>query len=312
MAHILITEQIDPVGPSLLEEAGHTVVWMETRAQAELGEKLKDADAVLVRILDLPADVLRGAPKLKMIAKHGVGLDNIDLNAAKAAGIAVTVTPNANSLSVAEHTVALLLALSKNIPQVPNRYREIGFAAKNCAPGVEVSGKTLGIIGCGQIGSRVAKIAANGFDMRVLVYDPYITEAPAGCELIADRDRVFGEADFITLHCALCPETFHSVGRRELGLMKPDAIFINCGRGPLVDEAALIAALQDGKIRGAGLDVTEKEPCDPDSPLFSMPNVILTPHYAPTTVEAAARVSRIAAENIVAFLGGGEVVGRIV
>ncbi len=312
MAHILITEQIDPVGPSLLEEAGHTVVWMETRGQAELGEKIKDADAVLVRILDLPADILCAAPKLKMIAKHGVGLDNIDLNAAKAAGIAVTVTPNANSLSVAEHTVALLLALSKNIPQVPNRYREIGFAAKNCAPGVEVSGKTLGIIGCGQIGSRVAKIAANGFEMRVLVYDPYITEVPAGCELIADRDRVFKEADFITLHCALCQETFHSVSRRELGLMKPDAIFINCGRGPLVDEAALIEALQDGKIRGAGLDVTEKEPCDPDSPLFSMPNVILTPHYAPTTVEAAARVSRIAAENIVAFLDGGEVVGRIV
>ena len=312
MANILITEQIDPIGPSLLERAGHALVRMKTRDQSELAEKIKDADAVIVRILDMPADIICNAPKLKIIAKHGVGLDNIDLNAAKEAGVAVTVTPNANSLSVAEHTIALMLALSKNIPQVTDRYREIGFAAKNCAPGVEVSGKTLGIIGCGQIGSRVAKIAAGGFDMRVLVYDPYITQVPAGCELVCDRDRIFEESDFITLHCALCQETFRSVGQRELGLMKPDAIFINCGRGPLVDEAALIAALKDGKIRGAGLDVTEKEPCDPGSPLFTMPNVILTPHYAPTTVEAAARVSRIAAENVVAFLDGGEVVGRIV
>lgn len=312
MANILITEQIDPIGPSLLEKAGHTITWMETRDQSEMAEKIKQADAVIVRILDMPAEIISNAPKLKIIAKHGVGLDNIDLNAAKEAGIAVTITPSANSLSVAEHAFSLMLALAKNIPHVPNQYRAVGFAAKNCAPGVEVSGKTLGIIGCGQIGSRVAKMAAGGFGMKVLVYDPYITEVPDGCELISDRDRIFKESDFITLHCVLCQETFHSVGQREFSLMKPDAIFINCGRGPLVDEAALIKALQDGEIRGAGLDVTEKEPCDPDSPLFAMPNVILTPHYAPTTVEAAARVSQIAAENVIAYLGNGNVVGRIV
>ncbi len=312
MANVLITEQIDPVGPSLLEAAGHTIVRMATRDQSEMAEKIREADAVIVRILDMPAEIISNAPKLKIIAKHGVGLDNIDLNAAKEAGVAVTVTPNANSLSVAEHTFSLMLALSKNIPNVPNQYRAIGFAAKNCAPGVEVSGKILGIIGCGQIGSRVARMAAGGFGMKVLVYDPYITEVPVGCELISDRDRIFKESDFITLHCVLHQETFHSVGQREFALMKPDTIFINCGRGPLVDEAALIKALGDGKIRGAGLDVTEKEPCDPDSPLFTMPNVILTPHYAPTTVEAAARVSKIAAENVIAYLGNGNVVGRIV
>ncbi|WMJ83337.1 hydroxyacid dehydrogenase [Oscillospiraceae bacterium LTW-04] len=312
MANILITEQIDSVGPSLLEKAGHTIIRMETREQSELAEKIKDADAVIVRILDMPAEIISDAPRLKIIAKHGVGLDNIDLNAAKEAGVAVTITPSANSLSVAEHAVSLMLALSKNIPHVPDQYREIGFAAKNCAPGVEVSGKTLGLIGCGQIGSRFAQIAAGGFGMRVLVYDPYISEVPLGCELISDRDRIFKESDFISLHCVLCQETFRSVGQREFDMMKPDAIFINCGRGPLVDESALIRALQDGKIRGAGLDVTEKEPCDPASPLFSMPNVILTPHYAPTTIEAAARVSKIAAENVIAFLGNGDVVGRIV
>lgn len=312
MANVLITEQIDPVGPALLEKAGHTIVRMETRETSEMAKKIKEADAVIVRILDIPAEIIADAPRLKIIAKHGVGLDNIDLKAAKEASVAVTITPNANSLSVAEHTFSLMLALSKNIPYVPNQYREIGFAAKNCAPGVEVSGKTLGIIGCGQIGSRVAKIAAGGFDMKVLVFDPYIKEAPAGCELVADRDRIFKESDFITLHCVLSQETFHGVGKREFGLMKPDVIFINCGRGPLVDEAALIAALKSGKLRGAGLDVTEKEPCDPASPLFAMPNVILTPHYAPATVEAAARVSRIAAENVIGYLGGGQVIGRIV
>lgn len=312
MANILITEPIDAVGPSLLQKAGHTLTWMETRDPAELAEKIKDADAMIVRILDIPAEIIQNAPKLKMISRHGVGLDNVDLNAAKAAGIALTVTPNANSLSVAEHTITLMLALSKNIPQVANQYREIGFAAKNSAPGVEISGKTLGIIGGGQIGGRVARIATNGFDMRVLIHDPYLTAAPAGCELVSDRDRIFKESDYITLHCALCQETFHCVGRREFDLMKPDAIFINCGRGPLVDEAALIEALQTGKIRGAGLDVTEKEPCDPDSPLFSMPNVILTPHSAPNTVEAAGCMSRMAAENVIAFLSGGEMVGRII
>ncbi|HWP50738.1 MAG TPA: hydroxyacid dehydrogenase, partial [Clostridia bacterium] len=306
------TEQVDPVGPALLEKAGHTVVRMATREQAEMAEKIKEADAVIVRILDMPSEIICNAPRLKIIAKHGVGLDNIDLNAAKEVGVAVTITPNANSLSVAEHAVSLILALSKNIPHVPNQYRTIGFAAKNCAPGVEVSGKTLGIIGCGQIGSRVAKIAVGGFGMKVLVFDPYIKEVPVGCEFVSERDRIFKESDFITLHCVLCQETFHGVGQREFDMMKPDVIFINCGRGPLVDEAALIQALKEGKIRGAGLDVTEKEPCDSESPLFSMPNVILTPHYAPTTVEASARVSLIAAENVIAFLGNGTVVGRIV
>ena len=148
--------------------------------------------------------------------------------------------------------------------------------------------------------------------MRVLVYDPYITEAPEGAELVTDRDRIFRESDFVTLHPVLSPETFHCVGARELGLMKPTAILLNCGRGPLVEEPALIAALEEGRLAGAGLDVTEKEPCDPDSPLFRMPNVILTPHFAPTTREAAVRVSTIAAQNIIDFLEGREFPGRIV
>lgn len=312
MSTILITEQIDPVGVSLLKQAGHTVVWMQGRTQEELAEKLKDAEAVIVRILEIPAEIIHSAPKLKLISKHGVGVDNIDLDAAKKAGVAVTITPGANSLSVAEHTIALLLSLAKNLPYTTEQYKAKGFSAKNSSAGIEVSGKTLGIIGCGRIGSLVAKIAVNGFSMRVLAYDPYITEVPKGVELVSDRDRIFRESDFITLHPVLTEETHHSVGAHEFQLMKPTAFLLNCGRGPLIREEVMIEALQNGKIAGAGLDVTEKEPCDPDSPLFQMSNVILTPHFAPTTHEASSRVSRIAAENVVHFLSGNDVVGRIV
>jgi D-3-phosphoglycerate dehydrogenase len=176
----------------------------------------------------------------------------------------------------------------------------------------EISGKTLGIIGCGRIGSRIAQMAHGGFGMRVLAYDPYITESPEGVELVDERDRVFAESDFVTLHPVLNKETAGSVGAREFGLMKRGAIFINCGRGPLVDEAALIAALQSGQLGGAGLDVTAQEPCPPSSPLFAMPNVLLTPHYAPTTKEAAVAVSRMAAQNVIDILNDMPVEGRLI
>ncbi|MBQ1805207.1 MAG: hydroxyacid dehydrogenase, partial [Oscillospiraceae bacterium] len=148
--------------------------------------------------------------------------------------------------------------------------------------------------------------------MRVLAYDPYITEAPEGVELVDERDRVFAESDFVTLHPVLNKETSGSVGAREFALMKRGAIFINCGRGPLVDEVALIAALQSGQLGGAGLDVTAQEPCPPSSPLFAMPNVLLTPHYAPTTTEAAVAVSRMAAQNVIDILNDMPVEGRLI
>jgi len=312
MATILITEQIDPTGPALLEAAGHTLLHMETRDPSELAEKIQEADAVIVRILDIPAGIIEDAPRLKLISKHGVGVDNIDLAAAKRAGVAVTVTPGANSLSVAEHTIALLLSLSKNLSESTRQYREIGFAAKNGPPGCEVTGKTLGIIGCGRIGRIVGKIATGGFDMRLLIYDPYLTESPCGGELTADRNRVFREADFLTLHLPLDADTYHNVGAREFSLMKPTAIFLNCARGPLVEESALIRALQSGQIAAAGLDVTEQEPCPPDSPLFGMSNVLLTPHTAPAARETAVRVSRMAAENVIHYFRQEEVSGRII
>lgn len=313
MAKIIVAEQIDPVGLALLREAGHEVKELGLKGGVEIpAGQVADADALLVRIAEVTGELIAACPKLKVISKHGVGVDNIDLDAAKAHGVAVTITPGANSTSVAEHAFALLIALAKNLPTVCGKYREIGFAAKNCAPGIEISGKTLGIIGCGRIGSRIAQMAHGGFGMRVLAYDPYITEAPEGVELVDERDRVFAESDFVTLHPVLNKETAGSVGAREFGLMKRGAIFINCGRGPLVDEAALIAALQSGQLGGAGLDVTAQEPCPPSSPLFAMPNVLLTPHYAPTTTEAAVAVSRMAAQNVIDILNDMPVEGRLI
>ena len=302
MAKVVVTERIDPVGVALLKAAGHEVTELDMKGGVPVeSASVWDAEALLVRIAEVQKPLIDSCPHLKLISKHGVGVDNIDVEAAKARGVAVTIVPGANSTSVAEHAFALLMALAKNLPTVCGKYREIGFAAKNCAPGIEITGKTLGVIGCGRIGSRVAKMAHGGFGMKVLAFDPYLAEAPEGAELVSDRDRVFVESDFVTLHPVLNRETEGSVGAREFALMKQGAIFINCGRGALIDEEALIAALQSGYLGGAGLDVTAQEPCPPNSPLFAMPNVLLTPHYAPTTHEAAAAVSRVAAQNIVDF-----------
>jgi len=311
MAKVLISEKVNPIGPNLIAANGHEAIQMPSIELADLQKYIKDADALLVRILPITRELMESAPHLKIISKHGVGVDNIDLNAAKDLGIVVTTTPDANGQSVAEHTLSLMLAIAKNIVPVSNAYRDIGFSAKNYKEGMELFGKTLGIIGCGKIGSRVAKMCHNGFNMKVLVYDPYITSVPEGCELIKDRDRLFEDADVVTVHCYLSSETNHCIGKHELALMKPTAIFLNCARGPIVEETALIKALEDNKIAGAGLDVTESEPLDPASPLFAMKDrVILTPHYAPSTREAATNVSRIAAENIINFLAGKGIVGQ--
>ena len=311
MAKILITETVHAVGPEILTKAGHQVVYAD-RDMDVIRREIVDADAVFVRIIELPRELLATGKNLKMVSKHGVGVDNIDLDYCKEAGIAVTITPDANGLSVAEHAFALMMSLAKKIIPVSKAYREIGFAAKNSPPCIELSGKTAGVVGLGKIGKRFANMCRFGFGMKVLAYDPFVTEAPEGVTLVSDLDELLRQSDFVSLHCSLVDGTRKIMNRERLAAMKPTAILINCARGPLVDEEALIEALQSGKLGGAGLDVTDPEPVSPDSPLFQMDNVIVTPHYAPTTLEAAMRVSQIGAENIVAYLSGGEPVGRLV
>ncbi len=302
MAKVLFTENVDPTGPEMLEKAGWEVV-MANRDAGIIEKEIETAEAVVVRILDLTPELLARGKNLKIVSKHGVGYDNIPVEWCKAHGIAVTIAPGANSQSVAEHTIALMMALAKNLAIVTKAYREKGFAAKNSAPGMEINGKTLGIIGVGHIGSRVAKMGL-GLGMKVLAYDPYVKSVPDGVVMTSDKDEVVRNADVLTLHPVLTPETKNIIGARELAMMKPTALFINCGRGPLVDEPALIKALQEKRIAGAGMDVTWSEPCEPDSPLFAMENVLLTPHYAPATRECAMNVSRVCCQNVLDVMAG--------
>lgn len=311
MAKIVIMESINRAGISLLEASGHEIVNAADFTPAERMDALKDADGLLVRILPITEEMMAQTPQLKIISKHGVGVDNIDLKAAAARNIVVSTTPGANAQAVAEHAVALMMTLAKNIIPISRGYREVGFKIKNTMEGVEFKGKTLGIIGCGDIGSRVARIAAGGLAMRVLVYDPYIKSVPEGCELIPELDTVLREADFLTLHSYLSDETFHMIDEAALARLKPTAFLINCARGPIVDEPALLKALEEKRLAGAGLDVTEEEPLPADNPLFAMPNVILTPHYAPSTKESAEGVATMAAQNLLRFFEGKEVAGRV-
>lgn len=311
---VLVSEKIHPSGMEILRNAGFEIITLTQRNQQELAEKLRGADALLVRIMDISDEMMAASPNLKIISKHGVGMDNINMEAAAQRGIAVTCTLTANSQSVAEHTWAMLLALARNLKHSSELYREIGFAAKANSPlGVEVSEKTLGIIGLGRIGTRVARIA-RAFDMNVLAYDPYLSAdgLADNVELVADCERIFRESDFITLHCPANEQTHHLIGANELAMMKPTVRLINCARGPVVDEQSLIRALQNGQIAAAGLDVTEAEPCAPDSPLLHLPNVILTPHFGGSSVEAATRVSTTAAQNIVDFFAGKQIDGRLI
>ena len=311
MAKILITEQVHPIGPGLLEAAGHQVVYAD-RDMDVIRREIVDADAVFVRIVPLSAELLSTAKNLKLISKHGVGLDPIDLDYCRKTGIPVTTTPNANSRSVAEHAAALMMTLAKKIIPVAEEYKKVGFIAKDFEPGMELAGKTLGLIGIGRIGTYFARMCRGGFDMRVLAYDPYAPQVPEGIIQISDMNEVIRQADVLAIFCPLTPDTRGILDEEHINMMKPSAMFINCARGALVDEKALIRALQEGKIAAAGLDVTDPEPIEPDNPLLTMPNVIVTPHYAPSTKEAALRVSKMGCENILAVFAGREPVGRVV
>ncbi len=311
MAKIVVTEALNPQGVQVLRAAGHEVIEGWKLDEAARLKAMEEADGWLVRIMPVGEELLARCPKLKIMSKHGVGVDNFDLDAARARGITVTTTPGANSQSVAEHAVALMMSLAKNIIPISRGYREKGFAVKTSMEGMEIKGKTLGIIGCGAIGSRVAHMAAGGLDMHVLVFDPYISEVPAGCERCEDLTKLLAQSDVVTLHCWLSDETRHLIDADALSAMKPGALLINCARGPIVEEAALTAALKEGRLGGAGLDVTEEEPLPADHPFFTMPNVIVTPHYAPTTKEAAVGVAVMAAENLNRFFAGEAVIGKV-
>ncbi|MBI3988098.1 MAG: phosphoglycerate dehydrogenase [candidate division NC10 bacterium] len=302
---VLVTDNLSSRGLQILKEAGFEVSVKEKPSPEELKRLIADYDALIVRSsTKVTSEVLQAARGLKGIGRAGVGVDNIDLEAATAKGIVVMNTPGGNTVTAAEHTFSLLLALAKHIPEASASLKA-GRWAKDKFVSVEVAGKTLGIIGLGRIGTEVAR-RAKGLLMRVIAYDPFISQEAAaalGVEL-CDLPDLYRRSDFITIHTPLTPETTRLIDRETIAQMKDGVRIINCARGGIVDEEALYEAMKSGKIAGAALDVFEKEPCT-YTPLFQLETFIGTPHLAGTSQEARESVSTEIATQIVDYLQRG-------
>ena len=246
------------------------------------------------------------APLLRVIARTGIGVDKVDLEAATERGIAVCNTPDAPTLSTAEHTVTLMLTIAKRVPEAQAALRSGGRDFFASHTGEELSGRTLGLAGIGRIGTRVARITA-GFDMKVIAFDPFVDDATAnaaGIELVETLDEVLTQADVVSLHLPLTAATRHVIDGERLGLMKPGSILVNTARGGLVDHDALLGALELGHLSGAGLDVTDTEPLPPDHPLLHRANVVVTPHVAAATAAGKARLYESAVAQALQVLRG--------
>lgn len=258
-------------------------------------------------LLRYDAAVMDACPNLKLIARHGIGVDNVDLEAATARGIVVTNTPEGPTESTAEHTVAMLLGLAKRIKLGNAHLAEGRWGQRPAAmTGDEVQGRTLGLVGLGRIGRRVAHICGVGLGMRVIGYDPLLTPQQAQALGIepATLERVIEEADFLSLHAPATPETYRLMDRARIGRMKQGSYLLNLARGTLVDEEALLEALDNGHLAGAGIDVFDPEPLPLESPLRTHPLVIATPHMASGTHEGRRRMETMAVERVLAFFRG--------
>lgn len=293
---------------SMLQSAAEVVSGSEA-GSPEIVAALPDAHAVLLRTASLDAEVIAGAPSLRVIARHGVGVDNIAVEEAARRSIPVLITPRANLSSVAEHVFALMLAVCRNLIRSDRTVREGRFASRDRLRGRELFGATLGVIGLGRIGGEVARMAARGFGMRVFGYDPHLPPdriRECGAEAAQTLPALLRACDLFTVHVPLTEDTRGLLGRRELALMGPGSILIQTSRGGVVDEAALVEALRSGRLAGAGIDVYETEPPPEDHPFFSMERVVLTPHTAALTEEAMRRMAVDAAQGILDVLEGAD------
>lgn len=273
----------------------------------QVAELLPGVQGVLTTIRTrYGSDLLSACPGLEVISNNAVGFDNIDMPAATAAGVLVCNTPKVLDRAVADLTVGLIIALARQMPRNDAHIRSGGWLAGNAALTQDIDGKTLGLVGMGRIGKVVARVAA-ALGMRVIYFKPS-RDTTAEAEGIAEyrpRDQVFSEADFVSIHAPLDDSTRASIGAREFSLMKSSAYFINTSRGGLVDEPALIRALQEERLAGAGLDVMATEPIGADHPLCALPNVILQPHVGSATVETRRAMIELAVRNLLAVMTGG-------
>jgi D-3-phosphoglycerate dehydrogenase / 2-oxoglutarate reductase len=300
---VLIAEELSPAAIAQLA-ADFDIRHTDGSDRAALLPALADADAVIIRsATTIDAEALAHAPKLRVVARAGVGLDNVDVEAATRAGVMVVNAPSSNIVSAAEHAIALLLAVARNVPQATASLKA-GQWKRSAFTGVELQDKVVGILGLGRIGVLVADRLAS-FGMRVIAFDPYVPAARAaqlGVQLVS-LDDLLAEADFITVHLPRNAETIGLIGERQLQIAKPGVRVVNAARGGIVDEHALALALKAGRVAGAGIDVYATEPCT-DSPLFEFANVVATPHLGASTVEAQEKAGTQAARSVRLALAG--------
>ena len=303
MTRILVADPLAEDGLARLRREGEVIV-VSKLGETELVARIHDYDALVVRSeTKVTASILQAGKKLRVVGRAGVGVDNIDVAAATRHGILVVNAPRGNIVAAAEHTIALVLALARSVPQADSSVRH-GEWTRSKFIGVEIRGKTLGVIGLGNVGSEVAK-RAHGLEMDVIAFDPVVSVDRAelfNVQLVS-LDELLGRADFVTIHVPLVEANRGLIGSRELALMKPTARLVNTARGGIVDEAALYQALKASRPAAAAADVFELEPPG-ENPLFTLPNFIATPHIAASTVEAQASVAFDVAEEVAAVLAG--------
>ncbi|MEM7051470.1 MAG: phosphoglycerate dehydrogenase [Acidobacteriota bacterium] len=304
MYRILISDPLDPAGIAILRDSGADVHLLPAEERHRLPELLPDFDALVVRSMtQVTADLLDAGKRLKVVGRAGIGVDNVDVKAATERGILVVNAPTANVISATEHTFALLLSLARRVPDACASLRGGAWERKKFV-GVELSGKALGVVGFGRIGQRVAA-RARAFEMEVLAYDPFLGDEAAkrlGVELL-DLDELLERSDVVTLHTPLTDATRHLLDGERLRRMRQGALLINCGRGGVVDEQALVEVLDEGHLAGAALDVFSREPVE-DLTLVQHPKVVVTPHIGAQTREAQERISTQTAHMILESLGG--------
>ena len=304
---VLVPEPISDVGLQVLRQSCELIApWQIKRAYN--AEELASAHAIIIRLTKVTADTISAAPNLKVIGRHGVGVDNVDLKAATQRGIPVVFTPSALTMvnAVAEQTVQLMLALARHAVAADQLVRQGRWAERSSLLGVEFYEKTLGVIGLGAIGKRVAAICQKGLGMKIVAYDPYVKTVPPDLDvtLVDSLHKVLQQADVLTLHLPSTAETTHLIGAKELAAMKPSALLVNAARGSIVDSVALAEALQRGHLFGAALDVYEEEPPALDHPLVSAPRTLFSPHVASMTSGSMARMAELVSRQVVQVLRG--------
>jgi D-3-phosphoglycerate dehydrogenase / 2-oxoglutarate reductase len=302
---VLLSEDINPLGKKLLEGKAEIIIAPDTGKETAM-RLVQDVEGVILRATTrFDAEIIANARKLKIIARTGVGVDNVDIEAATAKGILVCTFPGLNDLTVAEHTIALIMALAKKILHMHYAVKAGNWAERFSPDLTEVEGKTLGVIGMGRIGRLVAQKCWNGLGMNILVYDPYVADKnDLNVTFTESLEELFREADFITVHVPNLPQTKKLVSKKLIGMMKKTASLVNTSRGEVIDEPALIQALKKRQIKGAALDVFSEEPLPAGNPLVIMDNVILTPHCAGSTWESNVRIAVEAAQAVLDVLEG--------